>query len=371
MRKPHPDSVERCCAWSRAVPARPGSSSASAQTTSDIVNTKHNLSVSGPGVTRAPRPRPGSASSVTRPTTRRRQPSVEQGARAAGLHRVREPHAEGRTASAALGPTKLCLSCHDGTIAMGAVVNPGGRHHDGGRRHAAAGEPLELRPGPVGTSPGVVSVPQRAAQRRSCRRPRRPSSPTAARTRSTASPATIRTRTLYGKFLIKDNRYSALCTTCHQIAGWPARRTRPRRRRSSGILPRPPKTWPTYTQLNEWGCEACHTPHFAPTAEHLLNFTAGRPPFSCTTGGCHASVAGPPARAAPGRAASRRHRQAGAEDLRAPRGDPVGQHRPVEPDRAVVRCRGSRRRLRRLPQSACRQHGRRRRRPTRRACCGA
>jgi hypothetical protein len=65
-------------------------------------------------------------------------------------------------------------------------------------------------------------------------------------------------------------------------------------------LPRPPKTSPNYTQLNEWGCEVCHTPHFAPTAEELLNFTTvGPEPFSCTSAGCHSSEP-PPAHAATG-----------------------------------------------------------------------
>ena len=38
--------------------------------------------------------------------------------------------------------------------------------------------------------------------------------------------------------------------------------------------------------MREWGCEGCHTPHFAATAEQLLNFTDDPPtPFGCTS--CH------------------------------------------------------------------------------------
>jgi hypothetical protein len=54
----------------------------------------------------------------------------------------------------------------------------------------------------------------------------------------------------------------------------------------------PPRTWPTYKQLDEWGCEACHTPHFAPTAEQLLVFPVAPPNPDCTTIGCHTT--GPP-----------------------------------------------------------------------------
>jgi predicted CXXCH cytochrome family protein len=107
----------------------------------------------------------------------------------------------------------------------------------------------------------------------------------------------------YGKFLIKDNRFSALCISCHQIAGWPSSAHATSTTSVVGILPRPPKTWPAYTQLNEWGCEACHTPHFASTADRLLNFTDDPPPYSCTTTGCHSSLPGPPHSAADGRVA--------------------------------------------------------------------
>jgi len=33
----------------------------------------------------------------------------------------------------------------------------------------------------------------------------------------------------------------------------------------------------------------CHTPHFAPTPDGLLNFTSSPPAFSCTNAGCHSS----------------------------------------------------------------------------------
>jgi predicted CXXCH cytochrome family protein len=87
----------------------------------------------------------------------------------------------------------------------------------------------------------------------------------------------------WGKFLLKDNRYSALCTRCHLITGWSGSAHATSTASVVGVLPRPPKTWPTYTQLN-----------FAPTAEELLNFTTAPPdPFSCTSAGCHNSEPAP------------------------------------------------------------------------------
>jgi predicted CXXCH cytochrome family protein len=108
----------------------------------------------------------------------------------------------------------------------------------------------------------------------------------------------------FGRFLAKDNRFSALCTTCHQIPSWSASAHATSTESVAGILPRPPKTWPTYSQLAEWGCESCHTPHFAPTAEQLLIFTATPPAFSCTSSGCHSSTSGPAHISAPAAASA-------------------------------------------------------------------
>jgi predicted CXXCH cytochrome family protein len=97
----------------------------------------------------------------------------------------------------------------------------------------------------------------------------------------------------YGMFLAKDNQYSALCISCHQITGWNASAHATSTASVVGILPRPSKispSAPTWTQLGQWGCETCHTPHFAPTPAQLLNFTEDPPnPFSCTSAGCHSS----------------------------------------------------------------------------------
>src|SRR5262249_7194179 len=93
-----------------------------------------------------------------------------------------------------------------------------------------------------------------------------------------------------------------------------------------GVLPRPPKTWPAYETLGEWGCETCHTPHFAPTASQLLAFTSAPPAFSCTTSGCHGTdPGGPPHR-------SRAPAGAARSDGRA--GRPAGADRGPEGRRA-------------------------------------
>jgi predicted CXXCH cytochrome family protein len=264
-----------------------------AQTTSDIVNTKHNLSASGPGVARA--------STETRicifcHTPHNATPQSPL------WNKDLEPQAYTVYASATLkagplpqpfGPTKLCLSCHDGTIAMGAVVSPGGGITMSGGNTLPPGSLSNFGLDLSGHHP--VSFPYH----NSLPNLQLSATPPADLTYGGADEVHCITchdphKDTYGKFLIKDNRYSELCTTCHQLVGWPGSAHALSTASVVGILPRPPKTWPNYTQLSEWGCETCHTPHFAPTAESLLNFTDAPPTFACTTGGCHGSSSGAP-----------------------------------------------------------------------------
>ena len=265
-----------------------------AQSSSDIVNTRHNLSVSGPGAARA--------SSETRICIFCHTPHTATPLSPLWNKEI-EPQAYTVYASSTLtapqplpqpfGATKLCLSCHDGTIAMGAVLDPYGGiamaggstlppgglsnfgldlsgHHPVSFSYSAALPNSELQ----GTPPSELSYGGTdVIHCTTCHDPH---------------------KDRYGKFLVKDNRYSELCTTCHQIPGWAGSAHATSADLVGGNLPRPPKTWPNYPTLGEWGCEACHAPHFAPTAENLLNFTSGPSPFSCTTSGCHTSSPGPP-----------------------------------------------------------------------------
>jgi len=191
------------------------------------------------------------------------------------------------------GATKLCLSCHDGMIAMGDVSGTddipmaqndfsSGSLSDFGT-DLSAHHPVAFSYGDAMPNAELASAPPPdltygGADEVHCTTCHDPHDDT------------------YGRFLAKDNQYSALCITCHEIPGWTGS---PHQSDTDfsvvDILPRPPKTWPTWTTVAEWGCETCHTPHFAPIGPQLLNFSPDLPePFSCTTGGCHGSDPGPP-----------------------------------------------------------------------------
>jgi predicted CXXCH cytochrome family protein len=265
---------------------------AQAQSPADLLNTKHNLSTSGPGPIRA--------QSETRICVFCHTP--HNGTPASPLwNKALDPQVYNVYTSPTLksgplgqptGPTKLCLSCHDGTIAMGAVVNPAGGISMAGSDHLGAGSLSDFGVDLSGHHPVAF------AYNNALPNPELAPTPPSDLVFGGADEVHCMTchdphNDQYGRFLSKDNKYSALCTTCHQLAAWPGSAHATSTASVTGILPRAPKVWPAYTQLNEWGCEACHTPHFAPTPEQLLNFTTAPPsPFSCTTAGCHAGAPG-------------------------------------------------------------------------------
>ena len=91
----------------------------------------------------------------------------------------------------------------------------------------------------------------------------------------------------FGKFLLKDNRYSALCVTCHVMSGWSGSAHATSTASVSGILPRPPKTWrgrfcgaPGSTWSEAYSPSASTCP---PTKPRSVVRSIGP---RCVTGGC-------------------------------------------------------------------------------------
>jgi predicted CXXCH cytochrome family protein len=171
------------------------------------------------------------------------------------------------------GSSKLCLSCHDGTIALGAVLSrPEEIPFVGGIRFLPEGptrlgtdlsddhpvsfvydEALAADRGDL-VSPSTLSGDIRLdasgmVQCRSCHDPHNDT---------------------FGKFLVTANNFSRLCLSCHAPFGWES---------SSHALSsatwngREPDPWPhtDYTSVAENGCENCHRPHLAGGHARLLN----------------------------------------------------------------------------------------------------
>ena len=191
------------------------------------------------------------------------------------------------------GSSRLCLSCHDGTVALGLVASrstpipmrngnspiPAGltrigtdlnRHHPFSFTYDSA---LAVRQGQLRdptSLTGQVKLDQyQQVQCISCHDPH---------------------SNLYGKFLVMPGTDSALCLECHALQGWgtsahatsQARIVGTAQAQSSGVEKglSPQRHGNTVAQR---GCESCHATHGAGAEAHLLNYA--RPDDNCLV--CH------------------------------------------------------------------------------------
>lgn len=170
------------------------------------------------------------------------------------------------------GSSKLCLSCHDGTVALGMVEN---------------------RPLPIEMQGGVVFMPPGRSNLDKDLSDDHPISFTydtelASDNAELRDPATLTGRARpdhngqmqctschdphdnrYGRFLVMDNFASALCVSCHNKTYWEdsSHRNSTATWNGSGLDP-----WPntTETTVAANACGNCHTPHHARTKPRLL-----------------------------------------------------------------------------------------------------
>ncbi len=170
------------------------------------------------------------------------------------------------------GASKLCLSCHDGTIALGAV---GSRPQEiafvGGARFMPQGPGFlgsDLRDDhPISfvydsslaaSHPGILDPAQirkpvaldagGQLQCTSCHDPHSSSN---------------------GAFLVAPSTFSELCTSCHLPPGWPGATHGASQATWNG---NPPDPWPgtEWTTVAENACLNCHRPHSAEGVRRLL-----------------------------------------------------------------------------------------------------
>jgi len=185
--------------------------------------------------------------------------------------------------------SKLCLSCHDGTIALGDTVNDGSIAFAQGNGYALpataasnlAGDQTFANDHPFGFIPYVggetKNPPALDAVRLdksgkiqcvSCHDPHR----------EDADPTTR-------KFLVKSNQMSALCTTCHQKTGWEnSAHNRPPDPTEDQRYTATQGAHTGYTGINNNGCESCHRPHAPQVAQRLVKGQEENVCFQCHDG---------------------------------------------------------------------------------------
>lgn len=185
--------------------------------------------------------------------------------------------------------SKLCLSCHDGTIALGDTVNDGSIAFVQGNDYMLpassasnlAGDQTFANDHPFGFVPHVgpetANPPAFDAARldksgklqcTTCHDPHK----------EDIDPTTR-------KFLVKVNQRSGLCLTCHQKTGWDAS--------AHNLVPDSAEDL-RYTQtqgahtgyigVGNNGCESCHRPHAPQVAQRLVKNTEENVCFQCHDG---------------------------------------------------------------------------------------
>lgn len=240
-----------------------------------VVNSKHNLSASGPGPVRAVREsgvcifcHTPHNSSPRGYLWSRDEPSVTYNPYKSSTMKafIGQP----------TGASKLCLSCHDGTVALGLVRSR--------RKRIAMGG-------------GIITMPPGRSSMGTDLSDDHPisfsyDSLLLSKNRELANPAVLRGRVRleddhllqctschdphndqYGKFLVMNNAYSALCTTCHQKKDWATSSHNTSNRPWNGAGDNP---WPhtNYDRVDVNGCMNCHRSHSAGSWQRLLKAQA-------------------------------------------------------------------------------------------------
>ena len=243
-----------------------------------IVQSKHNLSVSGPGNIRANAASGDKASSEVCIFCHTSHSAEQQTALWNHINSgVAYIPYNSTTTKAVIGqPTgasRLCLSCHDGSVALGIVRNrrtpiamksvmatlPHGRSNLGNDlsddhpvsfKYTTA---LAAKKGDLQTPPRSGPVHLDANGEMQCTSCHDPHGNT------------------FGKFLVMNNTGSALCLTCHNPASWLQSAHSISPKRWQGLEPNP---WPhtSETSVSANGCENCHSPHNAGGKQRLLNY---------------------------------------------------------------------------------------------------
>lgn len=255
---------------------------------SRIAGTKHNLSESGPGPIKSDDPdneicifchaphrgREDVLWMWNRADSRSEYITYESSTLHAG-----EINGDRRRVGQPTGASKLCLSCHDGTIALGAVLSReqelsfpvGIEFLTDGRLAAGPGHlgtdlsddhPVSfVYDEALATSHGELVSPELLPpnvrldrngmlQCTSCHDPH---------------------DNTYGKFLVMGNAHSALCASCHAPAGWDSSS---HRNSTATWNQQSDDPWPNteFNTVAENACANCHRSHKAGGNERLLNY---------------------------------------------------------------------------------------------------
>ncbi len=260
-----------------------------------VVFSVHNLSVSGPGTNRATAEMDVCIFCHTSHRSAGATPLWNHNSSSVSNYTVYSSptlDAIGLTIPQPNGASRLCLSCHDGTVALGSV--------------SSRATPITLRNG-VTTMPAGPSnlgtdlsgdhpisfvfdhdLMNKDSQLKD------PASLTgkvrldgSGRMQCTACHNAHDNQ--FGNFLVMDNTGSAICLSCHSPETWPtsvhalSSAPSPKIVATKGGVNSLAKTQPKTTTVSAMGCASCHSNHKAGARQHLMKFES--PEDNCLS--CH------------------------------------------------------------------------------------
>lgn len=251
-----------------------------------IVFSKHNLSASGPGTIKATTETQVCIFCHT-PHNSSTQAPLWNRYDSGALYTPYDSPTTHATIGQPTGASKLCLSCHDGTMALGMV-----RSQPTPISFAGALSTLPTGDANLGTDLSddhPISFSYDASLASANGELRDPATlppdvPLDANGLLQCTTCHDPHDDQFGNFLVMNNSASALCVTCHDKAFWAdaIHRTSPATWNGSGVDP-----WPhtDETSVAANACENCHQPHSAGTGHALLNFADEESNcFSCHNG---------------------------------------------------------------------------------------
>ncbi len=231
-----------------------------------VASTVHNLAASGPGTIRAQSEQqicifchaPHNTSGV-RPLWNREMPAT--------MYQIYSSSTLDANPGQPTGSSKLCLSCHDGTIALGSVLSRAEQIQMSGGSFLPAGltnlgtDLSDDHPISFTYTTGLAAADLQLVSPSALPSTVKLDASSQLQCTSCHDPHHNR----YGDFLVMSNEFSALCVSCHMMNGWSGCSHRVSNVAVSGNTS---VVWP-YDTVAANGCRSCHTPHTAGGRERL------------------------------------------------------------------------------------------------------
>jgi predicted CXXCH cytochrome family protein len=237
-----------------------------------ILDSRHNLSISGPGAVKASGESEVCIFCHTPHNARQDIPYLWNRSAQSTIYTPYASSTLAATVGQPTGASRLCLSCHDGTIALGAVLSEptaisfSGATTLSGRSTSLTTDLSDDHPVSFDYQGSITSGNHELVEASALS-----DSPVqldgAGQLQCTACHDPHDNE--FGKFLVMTNQGSALCIECHAKSEWPVstHATSSATWSGTGVDP-----WPDseYATVAENGCGNCHRPHTAATHQRLL-----------------------------------------------------------------------------------------------------